>query len=608
MRRILAWILLFFMVDPALPALATETFRKSGSGYFIDKNGDFARDTDGTEPFADFQHIEVPGDYATVQAALDSEDCKKGSSSGGANQGCHIFVHGTYAESFEIGGIIDADLQNSVVIEGPGPAGVENGANHQQCGATFTGSNTANETIIKVNGAIGWSLKNICIDMDEQTNKAKYGLAIGYGTTGSESTKHGLVENVTIEDGTVSGGAGIIIGAGSATSDTAFNLLRNVRIETVPTCIVVDGAQAVANIADDVECVNPTATIGGVSYTSNGGELKLFNFYMTPGIDSQIGINIRNESIGPGLIVGSTFEWDKDNGTFINFDATGGNAGAYRVTTILGGRFQPQTAAGTRHVCVAWNRQGSLNIEGVSFESANVLYTCEFDFSNPSASKTSDVYFTGNDIEWNATQSDPRVTRATAGGAMRIAALDGGSVFTCSGAASVGSLNSSATGCAAGSGGGLASTDIDTSAELKAILTDETGSGAACFATSPTLVTPALGTPSAVVLTSGTGLPISTGVSGLGTGVATVLATPSSANLAAAITNETGSGLAVFATSPTLTTPALGDATATSITTGTSAASCMMYRDTDTAGYTECFWLNGVQSCSIDADGVCDGA
>ncbi len=76
--------------------------------------------------------------------------------------------------------------------------------------------------------------------------------------------------------------------------------------------------------------------------------------------------------------------------------------------------------------------------------------------------------------------------------------------------------------------------------------------------TSPTLVTPALGTPTSGTLTNATGLPISTGVSGLGTGVATFLATPSSANLAAAVTNETGSGSLVFATSPTLVTPALG--------------------------------------------------
>jgi hypothetical protein len=96
------------------------------------------------------------------------------------------------------------------------------------------------------------------------------------------------------------------------------------------------------------------------------------------------------------------------------------------------------------------------------------------------------------------------------------------------------------------------------SANLLAAVTDETGSGALVFATSPTLVTPVLGTPSSGTLTSCTGLPISTGVSGLASGVATFLATPSSANLLAAVTNETGTGALVFATSPTLVTPALG--------------------------------------------------
>lgn len=90
----------------------------------------------------------------------------------------------------------------------------------------------------------------------------------------------------------------------------------------------------------------------------------------------------------------------------------------------------------------------------------------------------------------------------------------------------------------------------------------------------PVLFDGALGTPSSGTLTNATGLPVSTGISGLGTGVATFLATPSSANLASAVTGETGSGALVFATSPTLVTPALGVATATSLngntfTTGT---------------------------------------
>jgi hypothetical protein len=70
-----------------------------------------------------------------------------------------------------------------------------------------------------------------------------------------------------------------------------------------------------------------------------------------------------------------------------------------------------------------------------------------------------------------------------------------------------------------------------------------------------------LNTPASVTLTNATGLPIATGVSGLGTGVATFLATPSSANLRSALTDETGTGSAVFATSPTLVTPLLGTPT-----------------------------------------------
>ena len=53
------------------------------------------------------------------------------------------------------------------------------------------------------------------------------------------------------------------------------------------------------------------------------------------------------------------------------------------------------------------------------------------------------------------------------------------------------------------------------SANLAAALTDETGSGSAVFATSPTLVTPNLGTPSTLVLSSATGLPLTTGVTGI---------------------------------------------------------------------------------------------
>ena len=55
-------------------------------------------------------------------------------------------------------------------------------------------------------------------------------------------------------------------------------------------------------------------------------------------------------------------------------------------------------------------------------------------------------------------------------------------------------------------------------------------------------------------------------ITGLGTGVATWLATPTSANLASAVSDETGTGSLVFANSPTLVTPILGTPTSGTLT------------------------------------------
>jgi hypothetical protein len=111
------------------------------------------------------------------------------------------------------------------------------------------------------------------------------------------------------------------------------------------------------------------------------------------------------------------------------------------------------------------------------------------------------------------------------------------------------------------------------------VYTDGAGAGAAVFTADPSLVVDltsevtgtlpiANGGTNATSTTycsltanvSGT-LPVAnggTGITSLGTGVAAWWGTPSSANLATAVTDETGSGSLVFATSPTFVTPVLG--------------------------------------------------
>ena len=83
--------------------------------------------------------------------------------------------------------------------------------------------------------------------------------------------------------------------------------------------------------------------------------------------------------------------------------------------------------------------------------------------------------------------------------------------------------------------------------------------------TSPTMTTPVLGTPTSGVLTNCTGLPYNTGIVGLAAGMSAFWGNPSSANLAATLTDETGTGSNVFSTSPVLVTPNLGVATGTSL-------------------------------------------
>lgn len=153
-----------------------------------------------------------------------------------------------------------------------------------------------------------------------------------------------------------------------------------------------------------------------------------------------------------------------------------------------------------------------------------------------------------------------RLPIGTAGQVLRVNA--GGTAvewFTTAGAGTVTSVAQSFT-------GGLISVSGSpiTGAGTLALTVNGTSGGGVYFSSSSTWASTGVLGANEIMIGGGAATAYSTTTTA--TGIITFIGTPSSANLAAAVTNETGSGLLVFGTSPTLITPILGTPTSVTLT------------------------------------------
>ena len=452
-----------------------------------------------------------------------------------------------------------------------------------------------------------------------------------------------------LTDNGSNGGDRLYIGFGTETSGNAANhfviggkyftdmLDHTPGTLTASSAIVLDASSKINNLnvgnltlTGSTNTISSTDTNGNIVLTPNGtGKLVLNNPYINGTTDTLA--EFIYDTVG-GAVTGTAGQIlvtnsDGSNTSTLSLINTAVTAGSYGSATAIPvftvdaqGRL---TAASTASITTTLSIAGDTGTDSVALATDTVTFvggtgiTSTVAAVGTATSVTFDIdstvaTLTGTQTLTNKTLTSPTINGATIGSTG--ATFNGSTSGTITVLASaVAGSNSLTLPAATDMLVGRATTDTltnktisfgsntvtMTSAQLATAVSDETGSGALVFATSPTLVTPTLGVASAtsinkVTLTApatGSTLTIADGKTltasntltftgtdtasvafGAGGTVAyvanklSVFAATTSAELAGVISDETGSGALVFASSPTLVTPTLGAALATSIT------------------------------------------